>query len=269
LKTHPTPNFTRKAIHNIWAQNDRKQWKRNADQLISAKILLEEARKPGRLCEGSYEIEPISIELEDGFEALAWSLPEMIQRFGGRIREIQLDSACKCSFNLHGSSHLTFTSLVGETNGSRFELYALLGEVYGSGLPLGFLLLQSQGGGAKGGTERVIRQFLRHFKTRWDLSVIRTHSDKNMSEINSLRGEFPSSKHQLCFWHVLRAVKTRLQILRRTPAYYNVADAKDEFPWIDEGFVPLSQTSEDSQDEVSLIADSNISSTLTDIIFDW
>jgi hypothetical protein len=36
------------------------------------------------------------------------------------------------------------------------------------------------------------------------------------------------------------------------PAYYNVANAKAEYPWIDENFVPISQSNDESEDEVSL-----------------
>jgi hypothetical protein len=86
------PNFTRKAVYNLWGQADRASWERDKDQLQSAKILLEEGRKAGGL--GMYEIRPIEIEVEDGFEAIVWSLPDMLRQWGGRIREISLDSAC-------------------------------------------------------------------------------------------------------------------------------------------------------------------------------
>jgi len=40
----------------------------------------------------------------------------------------------------------------GETNSSKYKLFGLMGEAYGSGLPLGFLLIISHGG-ASGGLE--------------------------------------------------------------------------------------------------------------------
>lgn len=55
---------------------------------------------------------------------------------------------------------------------------------------------------------------------------------------------FTDAKHQLCFWHCMRAVKTCLKILRRTPGYYDVAEARREFYWIDKDFVPIGQMDE-------------------------
>lgn len=39
-------------------------------------------------------------------------------------------------------------------------------------------------------------------------------------------------------------MKTRLAILRRAPAHYAVELARKEFSWIDEKFVPISQSQE-------------------------
>jgi hypothetical protein len=128
----------------------------------------------------------------------------------------------------------------GNTNGSRFELYAILGEVYGSGLPLGYILVQSNGP-ESGGKEKVLREFLHYLKKSWNLRIIITLSDKDWSEINAFQAEFPEAKHQLCFWHALRSVKKRLSILRRAPAHYDVEAAHKEFNWIDRDFVPIAQ----------------------------
>jgi hypothetical protein len=93
--------------------------------------------------------------------------------------------------------------------------------------------------------ERYIHAFLEHFKINHKLKPIFTLSDKDLSEINAFLKAFPEAKHQLCFWHALRAVKSRLSILRRQPKYYNVTDAKNEFgDEIDRNFVPVGQVSE-------------------------
>ena len=101
-----------------------------------------------------------------------------------------------------GPAHM----LVGDTNGSRFELYALQGEAYGTGLLLGFLLLSSKGG-APGGIQGYLTAFLKHFETCWGLKSVVGLSDKNPSKINSMLATISSSKHQLCFWHGVTAVK--------------------------------------------------------------
>ena len=79
--------------------------------------------------------------------------------------------------------------LLGNTNGSRFEVYALLGEVYGSGLPLGYLLVQSNGG-ATGAKERYLAQFLEYIQKGWDVREIFTLTDKDWSEINAFLMKF-------------------------------------------------------------------------------
>ena len=62
----------------------------------------------------------------------------------------------------------TLTDLMitsGNTNGSNYKVYALLGEVYGSGCPLGYLLLHSSDG-ESGGKEQFIMELLSHFNEK-------------------------------------------------------------------------------------------------------
>lgn len=120
----------------------------------------------------------------------------------------------------------------------------MLGEFYGSGCPLGYLLIQSAEGKETGGKARYLAELLSHFKTVWRIKPIITLTDKDISEINAFLEVYPSAKHQLCFWHCLRALKTRLAILRRRPKYYDVQEARKEFDWIDEAFVPRAQSKE-------------------------
>lgn len=137
-------------------------------------------------------------------------------------------------------------STSGNTNGSRYEVYALLGEVYGSGCPLGYLLIRSSDGNP-GGKERYIQNLLEYFKASWKIRALITLTDKDLSEINAFLKVFPDAKHQLCFWHCLKAIKTRLAILRRRPKYYDVKEALKEFDWIDADFVPVAQAKDRSK----------------------
>lgn len=133
---------------------------------------------------------------------------------------------------------------LGNTNGSSFEVYALLGEVYGSGCPLGYLLIRSSEKTETGGKSRYITELLKHFKSKWKINPIFNLTDKDISEINAFLEVYPDAKHQLCFWHCLRALKTRISILRRRPKTYDVVEAHREFPWIEESFVPIAQSKE-------------------------
>jgi hypothetical protein len=100
-------------------------------------MLLEEHRTTGGSlsANGPYTVvENIPMEEETGVTAIAFTLPEILRQWGGRIREIQLDSACKFEqITTTPSNSLSLDGFLGNTNGSRFEVFALLGETYGSG----------------------------------------------------------------------------------------------------------------------------------------
>ena len=101
LQKHPRPSFTRKSVVQLWSRLNSHLWKRDEDEVRSAWILLEEHRSrrsetSGGTLSGIYSVvEPIPIEEETGITAIAFTLPEILRQWGGRIREIQLDSACE------------------------------------------------------------------------------------------------------------------------------------------------------------------------------
>ncbi|KAJ7689078.1 hypothetical protein B0H14DRAFT_2420865 [Mycena olivaceomarginata] len=125
LKVHPNPPFSRKAIHSMWAQINATEWKRDPDELKSAKIILEDFSNSAPGKKPLYTVESIPLPDVPDFTAIAFCLPNILREVGGRVRELSLDSACES-----------------DTNGSRYEVFALLGEMYGSGMPLGYLLIQ-------------------------------------------------------------------------------------------------------------------------------
>ncbi len=118
---------------------------------------------------------------------------------------------------------------------------------------MGYLLIQSGKDGAAGAKERFIKKLLEHFHKVWKIRPIITLTDKDISEINAFAAEFPSAKHQLCFWHCLRVIKTRLSILRRRPKFYDVKEAVGEFDWINPDFVPVQQAEDPSAVSTHLI----------------
>jgi MULE transposase domain len=235
LKSDPTPSYSRKAIYQLWSDQTCKNWKRDPDEVKSAKILLDEASKPQLGQKGLYVVQPIPLHEEPGFTAIAFALPEVLRQWGGRIREVALDSAWN-------------------TNGSRFEVYALLGEIYGSGCPMGYILIQTSDEKEAGGKERYLTELLSYFKTTWKIKALVTLTDKDISEINAFLKVYPEAKYQLCFWHCLRALKTRLSILRRRPKYYDIKEAMKEFDWIEETFVPIAQSKETNSGSNTYIA---------------
>jgi hypothetical protein len=119
---------------------------------------------------------------------------------------------------------------------------------------LGYILIQSAVGNETGGKQRYLEELLEHFQKKWKVRAIFTLTDKDMSEINAFLAKFPKAKHQLCFWHCLRAIKTRLSILRRRPKFYDVLEAKKEFDFVSISFVPRAQEKKPSNDVSHVIS---------------
>ncbi|KAJ7756443.1 hypothetical protein DFH07DRAFT_742593 [Mycena maculata] len=235
LKTYPRPAFSQKAVYNLWSKHQQTQWRRHDNELESAKILLKEFSRDPR-----YEIEPISLPADGGgCTAIAFALPSLIREWAGTIREVALDS----TFN---------------TNKSGFECFALLGEVFGSGLPVGFLLIKTNNPDPNQ-KEQYIRSVIRHFVDNWNLRVRQCLTDKEITEINALLGELPEDvKYQVCFWHSIRIVKGRLCVLARRPAHYDVKEAFSEFDWIDRDFVPIAQLDPNLQTAVFFLVQNSL-----------
>ena len=76
---------------------------------------------------------------------------------------------------------------------------------------------------------------------------------KDLSEINAFRHVWPNADYQLCYWHVLRALKKRLATRKRAPAPYSLIEAQRQFEFIDNWFLPIGQRHELSGVDVSVI----------------
>lgn len=110
LKTYPTPNFSRRAVHTLYMKSHQSEWKRDDDEIKSAKKLLEEFSQKDK---GSpYHIEPIPMpdNADDGYTAIAFSMPNLIRKWGGKIVEIALDSTCMYPFLPVSSVNTVFQS---------------------------------------------------------------------------------------------------------------------------------------------------------------
>ena len=110
---------------------------------------------------------------------------------------------------LQKNADTNFVIDVGNTNGGNFELFSAVADVKGSGIPLAFLLIRTSKEARSGAKQAVLEQFLGQLKAR-GVQPEFTLTDKDWSEINAMRATWPEAKHQLCFWHALRALKQRL-----------------------------------------------------------
>lgn len=107
--------FLRKAIYNLWSAAESKKWKRDEDEVASAKVLLKEwTGKVG------HRAEIIELKPEPGLIALAFVLPDLLEKWNDRIREVSMDSTCKsalnqahvCPYTYHIPSHSQGTPMV-------------------------------------------------------------------------------------------------------------------------------------------------------------
>ncbi|KAF8322383.1 hypothetical protein F5887DRAFT_837317, partial [Amanita rubescens] len=78
LQMHPQPKFSRKTIYNLWSEHVSKKWKRDEDEVKSAKILINEASTP----HGPtwYTVTPVPLHDEPGFVAIAFVLQEVLRQ---------------------------------------------------------------------------------------------------------------------------------------------------------------------------------------------
>lgn len=137
-------------------------------------------------------------------------------------------------------SKIISESVLGGTNRANFELFAAVAGIHGSGIPLAYCLIQTSPEADKGAKEAVLTGFCQHLCSA-GVKPEFTLTDKDFSEINAMHAVWPSAKHQLCFWHALRAVKPRLAKNKDTPGPYNPEEAQAEFSFISSNFVPLMQ----------------------------
>ncbi len=76
-------------------KNHQSEWKRDDNKLKSSKKLIDEfSQKPAGT---AYHIEsiPMPENADDEYTAIAFSMPNLIRKWGGKIVEVVLDSTCK------------------------------------------------------------------------------------------------------------------------------------------------------------------------------
>ncbi|EIN06505.1 hypothetical protein PUNSTDRAFT_90128 [Punctularia strigosozonata HHB-11173 SS5] len=210
------PYVSPNQIHRAWSTMSEILWKRQDDQFTSGCELLTEYQEQGRvdLLE--------DLQVDDGVTILAWGLPEIAAKIGATLVEVAMDA----TYN---------------TNAKDLELYSVLGEVDGAGFPMAYCLLSTATAISNGKRKRALSEFLRALRDRYSVNPQFVHTDKDIAEIKAAQEQWPYSKNQLCWWHLRRAIRTRLGGNLRTTAY-DPRIAKREFPFIDLNFVPQSHS---------------------------
>ena len=123
------------------------------------------------------------------------------------------------------------------TNSAGIDLFAVLAEVDGTGVPLAYCFaetLASEDGKKQkdsGAITCLLTQFLRPLKTSGFRPTF-FRSDKDFSEIGAIKQIWPDTTIQLCYWHAKRAIRDKLKDSKKTNTQnqYLPADAQKLIP---------------------------------------
>jgi hypothetical protein len=81
------PTVSTMQVHKAWTAMSEMLWKRNADQIASARVLLAE----------DDNVDLLTIATTDGVEQVAWVMKRIANALRGKIVEIGIDATCKRS----------------------------------------------------------------------------------------------------------------------------------------------------------------------------
>jgi MULE transposase domain len=201
---------TRHQVYYLWQKANAEIWQRDSDPLKSATMLLSE---------NGYQ-DHHTLLTAGNLRALGFYAPETIQRLDNPAVQLLMDS--------------TFG-----TNGGGLALFAVLAEVEGTGVPLGYCLVEPPHCGVgeekayadPGATTSILQQFLERLKG-FGLNPRCFATDKDQTEISAVTTVWPGAKLQLCYWHVKRAISMKLNSSKstKTQDHYYPEEARKIIP---------------------------------------
>ena len=125
------------------------------------------------------------------------------------------------------------------------ELFAVITNMLGKGLLLVYLFITTEENTTPLTKQNALIAWMKAIHSL-RINPWFTMSNKDPLEINALKEVWPLAKHQLCLWHILRALKWRLS-QNENLILYDALEAHCAFPDIDLAFVPLRQMSTDEK----------------------
>ncbi|KAJ7238382.1 hypothetical protein C8J57DRAFT_1566088 [Mycena rebaudengoi] len=207
------PKVSAAQVHRAWTEMSEIFWRRDDAQLPSAEKLLHEHGD---------DVDVFRPEdVPEGVEMLCWGMKKIAGPLRGKIVEIGVDA----TYN---------------TNSKHLELYSIIGEYDNTGFPLSYLLLSTASSIDQAKRRRALTAWAKCLRAIYGIHTQFTHVDKDMVEIGMLKDVW-NSKISLCWWHLRRAVRTRLATAKLPTTPYDPGRAHEEFTFIDLGFVPQGQ----------------------------
>src|ERR1700759_2617040 len=200
--------ITSDQVYYQWQQLNLTIWRRDQDPLKSAQVLLSEHKEYNA-----------SLFSAGNMRVLAFYISDSVNTLASRAKELSMDA--------------TFG-----TNNMAMDLFAVLAEVDGTGVPLAYCITQvfeDNDRGVRraetGALTSLLEQFLRPLQS-FGFNPTFFGTDKDSSEISAIRQVWPESTIQLCYWHARRAVRAKLTSSRQTNTQgaYNPAEAQAAIP---------------------------------------
>lgn len=203
--SHEIGHVKQHQVYYLWQQANAKMWRRNPDEFLSAHALV--AEKPRE-----YQRKEIKV---GNLRGLAIYISESISSLSS-CKELAMDAT-------YGTNH------------SGSDLFAVLAELDGTGIPVAYLFVNtlplsqeacvSPNPADPGAKSQTLLQFLRPLQTAGFQPTF-FGSDKDHSQINAIKTVWPGASIQLCFWHAKRAVKTKLRSSQRTSSQNGYSPGK-------------------------------------------
>jgi len=228
------PTVTTGQVHSAWTSMSETLWKRDQMQLPSAKLLLKAY---------SNDVDVFDTPTVEGVEQLAWGMKKIMERLHGKVAEIGIDATCTYTLphSLKEVSTDAGITYIVETNSKHLELYSIIGEYDNAGFPFSYCLLSTASSIAIGKRTTALEAWTKILREKYAIIPQFVHTDKDMAEIGMTRNIWPEAKIQLCWWHLRKAVRSRLETSKLSTSPYNIERARAEFPFISSAFLPHGQ----------------------------
>ncbi|KAJ3780538.1 hypothetical protein GGU10DRAFT_397768 [Lentinula aff. detonsa] len=164
-----------KHIHSAWSTMSQEIWKKDPDQLTSARKLLEDY--------GSL-VDVFVASLEEGVTQISWGVKLIAMTINQKAEIVKI------------AMDATF-----ETNQKHLELYCIMMEVDGIGFPNSYYLLSTVDASVPGKPKRAIEHWVSQVRERYHLDPRHIGTDKDLGEIGLCQILWPNAKLTICWWH--------------------------------------------------------------------
>ena len=126
----------------------------------------------------------------------------------------------------------------------------MMAEYDNTGIPLAYCLLSMVDSITPGKRKTALESFFRSLRDKYTVHPKFVHTDKDIAKIKGAKAVWVSAKHQLCWWHVKKAVSARLKESHLGTSPYHIDVAHTEFSFIDLSFIPMTRPNDQDTEDM-------------------